>query len=540
MARGVTSIGAAVLLLAAAFALVESQAPAARAQAPRSDPEVVTVAMRDDVFVPKQLAVATGTVVRWENDGRNVHNVRPDRGRAFASRDLTRGQSYSATFDEPGTYAYYCSLHGAPGKGMSGTIVVGDAAGAGGEEAAAVGGGSAPAPTIRASGRVIDVPRDAPTIQAGVDRASPGDLVLIAPGVYREAVVVATDGVVLRGVDRNRTILDGGFRRDNGVKVVGADGVAIENLTTRNYRFNGIYWTGALGYRASYVTAYRNGDYGIFAFDSQWGTIEHSYASGSPDSGFYIGQCNPCHAVIDDVVAEHNQLGYSGTNSSGDLHIVQSVWRDNRAGIVPNSLDSEDLAPQGDAVIAANRIERSGAPTSRAASGDEGFDVVYGGGIVIIGGSDNLVQGNVVEDSNRIGIAIAPNPGLIGDGGYPATGNQVVGNVVTGSRVADLAVVLPGADDDNCFSANTAAITAPTDLQVLVPCGAAATGDPSSAPGGLDVGQFLDTSDNPKGVPYRRTPVPPKQSTMTNARRANAVTARAPSVPALGSLQVPQ
>ena len=45
----------------------------------------------------------------------------------------------------------------------------------------------------------------------------------------------------------------------------------------------------------------------------------HSYASGSPDAGFYIGQCYPCNAVIDDVISEYNGLGYSGTNSGGDL-----------------------------------------------------------------------------------------------------------------------------------------------------------------------------------------------------------------------------
>ncbi len=108
---------------------------------------------------------------------------------------------------------------------------------------------------------------------------------------------------MLRGVDRNRTILDGEFKRDNGVFVVGGDGVVVENLTARNFTENGFFWNGVLGYRGSYLTAYRNGDYGVYAYDSQYGQFDHSYASGSPDSGFYIGQCNPCHAVITDVVS---------------------------------------------------------------------------------------------------------------------------------------------------------------------------------------------------------------------------------------------
>ena len=70
-------------------------------------------------------------------------------------------------------------------------------------------------------------------------------------------------------------------------------------MTARNYTGNGFFWTGVDGYRGSYLTAYRNGDYGIYAFDSVNGQFDHSYASGSPDAGFYIGQCFPCDAVID-------------------------------------------------------------------------------------------------------------------------------------------------------------------------------------------------------------------------------------------------
>ena len=109
------------------------------------------------------------------------------------------------------------------------------------------------------------------------------------------------------------------------------------HITVRNALFNGLFWTGVKGYRSSYVTAYNNEIYGIYAFDSVDGLFEHSYASGSYDAGFYIGQCDPCDAVIDGVLAENNGLGYSGTNAGGNLRIVRSVWRDNVAGIVPKA-----------------------------------------------------------------------------------------------------------------------------------------------------------------------------------------------------------
>ncbi len=124
------------------------------------------------------------------------------------------------------------------------------------------------------------VPQDYPTIQNGVDAANPGDLVLIDKGEYDEAVFVTTPSVTLRGVDRNTVILDGKFELGTGI-MVGGNGVAIENMTARNYTLNGFFWTGVKGFRGSYLTAYNNSDYGIYAFGSTDGLFEHSFASGS-------------------------------------------------------------------------------------------------------------------------------------------------------------------------------------------------------------------------------------------------------------------
>jgi hypothetical protein len=195
------------------------------------------------------------------------------------------------------------------------------------------------------SGNTRNVPADYPTIQAAVDAAAPGDLVLIDVGVYREAVDVRTPGLTIRGVDRNEVVIDGEFERANGIQAIFTDGVVVENLTTMNHTLNGVFWSGARGYRASYLTAVNNGDYGIYAFDSGDGLFEHSYASGSPDASFYIGQCNPCDAVITDSVGEYSGLGYSGSNASTNIYIVGNVFRNNGTGAAPNSLDGELLPP---------------------------------------------------------------------------------------------------------------------------------------------------------------------------------------------------
>ena len=107
----------------------------------------------------------------------------------------------------------------------------------------------------RAPLATLRVPEDYPTIQAAVNAASAGDLISIGPspnadGAYHESVTVKTPDITLRGRDRNRVILDGQYRLDDGFEVV-ANNVVIENMTARHYTGNGFYWTGVTGYRGS-------------------------------------------------------------------------------------------------------------------------------------------------------------------------------------------------------------------------------------------------------------------------------------------------
>ena len=427
-----------------------------------AEPETRVVKNLDDYFDPQVLRVAPGTTVEFKNDGRNPHTVTADDG-SFDSGILQNGMEWSQVFTQPGIYPFNCRLHGAPGGiGMSGIIAVGDVELPSNGGAGGVGPGREPVPT--SPGRTIHVPADQPTIQGAVNAATPGDLVLVAPGVYPEAVLVRTPYVTIRGEDRSTVVLDGEQKRANGIHVVEADGVVVENMSAHGYQLNGFYWSSVQGYRGSYLTAWGNGDYGVYAFDSVWGRFDHSYASGHPDSGFYIGQCYPCHAVVTDVVSYHNALGYSGTNAGGDLSLVNSEWTGNLAGIAPNTLDSERLAPQREITVAGNWIHDNNAmdaPTKRLEW------PAFGIGVAIGGGRDNVVRDNVVRDNQTFGIAVLPN---IDDNLWLTHGNRVLDNSVSGSGRADLALGAPSVEGD-CFAGNDFTTSMPPAIQLVAGCG---------------------------------------------------------------------
>ncbi|MDQ6811228.1 MAG: hypothetical protein M3Z95_04965, partial [Actinomycetota bacterium] len=246
-------------------------------------------------------------------------------------------------------------------------------------------------------------------IQAAVDKAKPGDWVLIGPGDYKEAgtrvpsggkgagagVVIAKSGIHIRGMDRNTVILDGtkpgtpqcsSSAADqnlgpldgeghptgrNGLDVFKSEGVSVENLSACNFLSgsrgggNQIWFNYGDGSGKSLAGSWRGaflsatttffesktapfGSYGIFTSNTAGpGLYTQVYANNMADSAFYIGACPDCNTILDHAHGENSDLGYSGTNAGGHLIIQNSEFDNNQSGFVTNSQNNDDApSPQ--------------------------------------------------------------------------------------------------------------------------------------------------------------------------------------------------
>ncbi|WP_336134700.1 plastocyanin/azurin family copper-binding protein [Natronomonas amylolytica] len=98
---------------------------------PASAQETPVVKMGNNYFDPIGLHIEPGTTVRFELAA-GAHSATaysdriPDDATAFDSRTISEG-SFEHTFEEPGTYDYYCIPH--KSVGMVGRIVVGSPSG---------------------------------------------------------------------------------------------------------------------------------------------------------------------------------------------------------------------------------------------------------------------------------------------------------------------------------------------------------------------------------------------------------------------------
>jgi len=105
---GLRAVALATVLLAVRLAWVHAYAATP-----------LEVRIEGYAFAPRELTVPAGTTVVWTNHDPAPHTVTSTTG-AFGSPALDQGERFSFTFEKPGEYAYFCTLH----PQMTGTVHV--------------------------------------------------------------------------------------------------------------------------------------------------------------------------------------------------------------------------------------------------------------------------------------------------------------------------------------------------------------------------------------------------------------------------------
>jgi hypothetical protein len=330
------------------------------------------------------------------------------------------------------------------------------------------------------------------TIQSAVNHVDKGknSVVRVKPGVYHEGVQVfghKYDGLLIQGTSKNphKTVLDGdnahirGKRAElaqNGIDGLNVDGLKVKRLWARDYPANGIYihadpGNHCHGFVMNKDLASFNRSYGMFAKHCTGGRIAHSKGWGHGDSAFYIGetppQKNPDWTQIAHVKGYLNVLGYSGTNSKYvDIH--DSMFFNNGAGVVPNTLDSELFQPTADGKIRDNDIfwnnfnyflPNSPVKTVSGGLGEfNGHPINYptGVGIANFGADGWLVKDNRIFGNFFWGVATFSN-GLDETGKALNENNRFIDNQMGrgGTDTNRFDFFNDGSGKGNCFEGNT-------------------------------------------------------------------------------------
>jgi plastocyanin len=80
----------------------------------------VVIRMVDIKFDPEDATAKAGQEICWTNEDSIDHNAVAESGATFESELFRKGQTFTATVDEPGRVEYVCTIH----PGMTGTLTV--------------------------------------------------------------------------------------------------------------------------------------------------------------------------------------------------------------------------------------------------------------------------------------------------------------------------------------------------------------------------------------------------------------------------------
>lgn len=318
------------------------------------------------------------------------------------------------------------------------------------------------------------------SIQAAIDKADPGDTIVVKPGTYHESLLITTDGITLRGADpddRNTVLVPPATPPPNlctffngaasGICVLGQldqqgnvlrqvhddhiIGLTIKHFTGNG---NGIFGYGTDGLQVRDVSSFNNGAYGIARFASTRTVYSNDSASGNKEAGLYIGDSPDADTVVTNSKSWNNGYGIFVRHSHEVKINDNSVWA-NCVGVLV--LDDGQPGGVGDVQVLDNN---SRANNKKCPAGDG--PPTSGGGIALIGAVRTVVADNEVENNNAGGTLASGGILVLSSPTTHPTNDSVRNNEAFGNAPAD--VIWDGSGSGNTFTDNECGSSVPGHL----------------------------------------------------------------------------
>lgn len=312
------------------------------------------------------------------------------------------------------------------------------------------------------------------SIQAAIDKAQPGDTIVVQKGNYAESLDIATDNVTLVGTGALLTPpsnpaetlcnqMNGGTI--TGICVHGnvsppasegapatinsyVTGVTIRGIAVRGFSEDGIFGIGTDGLAVTATNLQHNGQYGVFDLQSKNVTYTNNFAAYNGDAGLYFGESTG--ATITGNRSLNNGLGVL-LRSAENGDVSNNIFSGNCTGIL--LFKDPTRGPVGGFSVHDNIVNDN----NQACPGDqdEGKPPLSGLGIGLAGAHDTVIQNNTVYSNRPSGQTAFSGGILVGAGpdGTVSSNDTVSSNTAQQNVPVDIGYDGKGTGDT--FTGNT-------------------------------------------------------------------------------------
>jgi hypothetical protein len=320
------------------------------------------------------------------------------------------------------------------------------------------------------------------SIQAAVNRANPGDTILVKAGVYHQSVQIRKDGITLRGSGdfRGGTVLEppktfpktfcntsfgptgvcivGKRVTKNGQVITPVTHDTVTALLVTGFPASGVFGYGTDNLTVTRVAALNDGEYGIARFESTDSVFANDTAIGNEEAGFYVGDSPLAHSVVRNSRASGNLFGIF-IRHARHVTVEGNHLHGNCQGVIV--LDDGQPGGAGNATIEHNSVNKN----NKFCPPSEDGPALQGGGILLLGATRTLVAGNSVAGNtgkqiNSGGIVVASAKQLTG--GSDPNFDTIARNTAYRDHPADL--IWDGTGTNVTFTGNHCGTSLPPGL----------------------------------------------------------------------------